>query len=225
MTKPTVREYLRAVFARDLLSLMSGALSVPFTFAGLYMPNIYAKTLFGLLAITALSVAGYRKWASERNEHLNTQTKLENELQKQGQPRVIVVLNNDEWTRLWVCLTNYTDSPAVNLQAGELRCGKTRLLLGELPAQVSNGFSPNIQVFCPDEPANAREWVGVACGGPYEEPILFTLRYTDQEARYEWMTSCQFHFNWSAKKFVIDKQWVEKAVDPGRRTTDEQTTS
>jgi hypothetical protein len=35
------------------------------------------------------------------------------------------------------------------------------------------------------------------------EEMLFVLRYTDQEARHEWVTMCRFHYD-------FDKQWIEK---------------
>lgn len=216
MKRPTVREYLLAVLLDDWPTLMSGGLSVPFAGAALYVSNAYARILFGVLAITAVVAAGFRMWAKEREAHLKTHTELESELDKQGRPKVIVVLNSDAWGTLFLCLTNYTDSPAINLRAGELHCGSQALAYSALPAQVSSGFSPNIQVYCPDEEDESRNWVAIACSGhrkkgtDVSEEMLFALRYTDQEARHEWVTFCRFYYDFSSKRFAIEKQWIEK---------------
>jgi len=215
MTIPTVREYLRAVVVSDWPSILSGGLSVPFTCIALFVSNTYAKTLFGLLAVTGAFIAGYRKWAKERKAHLETQSELENEIAKQGRPAVTVELKNDEWGTLFLCLMNYSDSPAVNLRADDIQCGRQALRL-DLPTLVSSGFSPNIQVYCPDKEGNSRNWIGIACiqirkkGTDVSQTMLIALRYTDQEARYEWVTFCKFYYDFHTKKFSIEKQWIER---------------
>lgn len=114
--------------------------------------------------------------------------------------------------------TNYTNSPAINLRAGDLQCGRRALAYDALPAQVSSGFSPNVRVYWPDEEGEARNWVGIACkrkkGTDTSEEILFALRYTDQEARHEWFTFCRFYYDFSSKRFAIEKQWIEKYQPP-----------
>jgi len=57
--------FLRA-FGANWFTLMSGPLSVPFTFIALIVENTWLKVLFGLLAIICAVVASYLVWRQER---------------------------------------------------------------------------------------------------------------------------------------------------------------
>ena len=48
--------------------------------------------------------------------------------------------------------------------------------------------------------------------------MLAALRYTDQEARHEWVTFCRFYYDFNSKKFLIEKQWIER-YKPGREVS------
>jgi hypothetical protein len=62
---PSIRAYVQALCSRTLV-LMSGSLSVPFALLGLYFPNAWAKSLFGVMAILALFGSLYFLWRDER---------------------------------------------------------------------------------------------------------------------------------------------------------------
>jgi hypothetical protein len=140
LQKPTVNEFAR-VFWQDLGALLSGSLSVPFAFLAAYTSATYTRFIYGALAVAGLLLAIYRMWAKERRNALLIQNELENEIAKQGQPKVTVGLNGDDWGALFLCLMNYTDSPAVNLRADDIQCG-SQVLRFVLPTQVVDGLQP-----------------------------------------------------------------------------------
>jgi hypothetical protein len=76
--------------------------------------------------------------------------------------QVTMELKNDEWGTLFFFLMNYTDSPAVNLRADDIQCGRQTWRL-DFPTLVSSGISPNIQVNCPDKDGESRNWIAIAC--------------------------------------------------------------
>jgi hypothetical protein len=88
-------------------------------------------------------------------------------------------------------------------------------------------YSPNIQVYLPDVDGESRNWIAHACahsrkkGTDVSQTMLFALRYTDQEARHEWVTFCNFYYDFSRKNFLIEKQWIEK-YRPMRRGNSER---
>jgi len=214
LPKPTVKEFFHA-FWKDLGARLSGSLSVPFAFLAAFTSSTRTWPIYGLLAVTGIIVTVYQVWSKERGNALLIEIELKNELAKQGRPQVTVELKNDEWGTLFFCLMNYTNSPAVNLRADDIQCGRQALRL-DLPTLVSSGFSPNIQVYCPDKDGESRNWIAIACahnrknGTDVSETMLAALRYTDQEARYEWVTSCEFYYDFHIKKFLIEKQWIER---------------
>jgi hypothetical protein len=214
LRQPTVKEFFHVIW-HDLGARLSGSLSVPFTFLAVFTSNSRTRPIYGSLAVIGILLTIYQVWSKERQSALIIQNELKNEIEKQGRPQVAVELKTDAWGTLHFCLMNYTDSPAVNLRADDIRCGNQSLRL-DLPPLVSSGFSPNIQVYRPDEVGQARNWIGIACiqirqeGGNVSEMMLAALRYTDQEVRHEWVTCCRFYYDFSMKKFVIEKQWIER---------------
>ncbi len=218
--EPTPKEFL-STLTGNWASLISGGLSVPFTIVSVFAGGQYTKLLFGLLAATGIVFASYKLWAGERDERCKTHKELQNEIAKQGRPMVTVELKNDDRGTFFFCLMNYTNSPAVNLRVDDIQCGGQVLRL-DLPTLVSSGFSPNIQVYCPDQGGDSRTDIAMACafnrkkGTDVSETMLFAVRYTDQEARHEWVTFCRFHYDFQAKKFLIEKQWIEKDEPRGK---------
>src|SRR5579872_6989677 len=148
LPKPTIKEFFR-VFWHHLGARISGSLSVPFTYLAVFTDSSHTRPIYGSLAVIGILLTIYQVWSKERQDALNIQKELKDEIEKQGRPQVAVELKTDEWGTLHFCLMNYTDSPAVNLDAEDIQCGKQSLRL-DLPPLVSSGFSPNIQVYRPD---------------------------------------------------------------------------
>jgi len=40
--------------------------------------------------------------------------------------------------------------------------------------------------------------------------MLGALRYIEQEARYELVTSCEFYYDFHIKKFLTEKEWIKR---------------
>ena len=73
---PTIWTFLRT-FREHLFALMSGGLSVPFAAAAAYYDSLPAKVGFTLLAITALTVAAYSVWRTEREALIKAEAKID----------------------------------------------------------------------------------------------------------------------------------------------------
>ncbi len=73
--KPTVQGFLYALVT-NWASVVSGALSVPFTIASIYSSNLNTRVTFALLAIAGVVVASHRVWALERRERIKAQEEL-----------------------------------------------------------------------------------------------------------------------------------------------------
>jgi hypothetical protein len=213
--QPTPKEFLYS-FISNWSSIISGGLSVPFTWGAIYAGEKWTKLIYGLLAIAGILIASYKIWQWERDELCKTQRELESEVAKQGRPQVTMELSTGGFSELFVCLMNYTASPAINLRSDDIQCG-TQILRFDLPTQVSSGFSPTVQAYCPDKDRDSRNWIGFMCTKnpqnktDLSETILIALRYTDQEAKHEWVTFCKFAYNFNTKKFVIGRQWIESS--------------
>jgi hypothetical protein len=74
-SKPTVLGFLTAFF-KNVGALMSGAVSVPFTYLGLQAPDSQ-KTLFFVLASVCVLMSAYFVWARERRSLVDMQNRLE----------------------------------------------------------------------------------------------------------------------------------------------------
>lgn len=242
INEPTPKEFIYS-FAGNWASIISGGLSVPFTILSLYSNGSHGKLFFRVLAVFGIVFSSYKMWAREREEWIKTSKQLDDEIAKQGRPKITLVLHTGEWSELFICLTNYTDSPAVNLRADDIQSGAETFLF-DPPAQVSSGFSPNVPVYRLDESVvpeidigrsgiiavdgdrNSKYWIGAACRRKEKtecsEEMLISLRYTDQEGKQGWVTSCKFVYNFVSKRFVVVKQWVEASApssEPAQRPT------
>jgi len=180
--------------------------------------NPNTKLIFGLLAITGVVIASYKLWAQEREERVKTQEELENTMAKLGRPQVTILLKDDDERRagrLWVCLMNYTDSPAVNVKADDIPCG-SQVLRFDPPPRITVSFSPDIQFYCPDQGGSSRTDIVMACafiqkkGTEVSNTLQLAIRYTDMDAVHEWVTFGRFHYNFRTKRFELEKQWMEK---------------
>jgi hypothetical protein len=62
--KPTMVGFIRA-FGGQLLTKMSGPLTVPFSVAACFVPHTWAKVFLGTLAILCAWVSSYTVWTVE----------------------------------------------------------------------------------------------------------------------------------------------------------------
>ena len=213
VSKPTLQDFVYTL-VRNWASLVSGALSAPFTVISIYSSNPNTKLTFALLAACGVLVAFYQLWAQEREERIKTQDELEQQTAKLGRPEITLGLKNDEKGQLWVCLMNYSERTAVNVRADDVQCGHRILRLINLPAQLRSGFSPNIQIYCVGD----REELDIATtcilnlkkGTHKFESLQLAFRYTDIDAANEWVSFVQFFYNINSKRFELEKQWVKK---------------
>src|SRR5260221_6593024 len=111
VNKPTPQDFIYTLL-KNWASLVSGALSVPFTLLSIYSQNPNMKLLYGVLAVCGVFVSSYQLWAREREARVNTQAELERQIVKFGGPDVTLGLKNDEKGQLWVCMMNYSNRPA-----------------------------------------------------------------------------------------------------------------
>ncbi len=74
---PSVRQFVWDAY-QDWATLMSGALTVPFTAAAIFLPPKwdYVRGLFGTMAVLSLSVGSYRLWADERRKRIEIERHL-----------------------------------------------------------------------------------------------------------------------------------------------------
>lgn len=71
-----IKAFLAAIAAR-WFTLMSGALSVPATFAAVLASTNTAKVAYGFTALICLFIASYWPWREERKKAISIQTKLD----------------------------------------------------------------------------------------------------------------------------------------------------
>ena len=213
VNRPTPQDFIYTLL-KNWASLVSGALSVPFTMLSIYSTNPNAKVIFGLLAVCGVFVASYQLWAREREERVKTQDELERQIVKFGRPDVTLGLKNDEAGQLWVCMMNYSNRPAVNVRADNIQCGDRTLRFINPPSQLTAGFSPNVQVCWVGHTEDldiATTYILNANKGPNKfEPLLIAIRYTDLDAQHEWVTFGRFTYSVATKRFELEKQWVEQ---------------
>ena len=76
-TKPSVYSFLTTL-TKNWFALMSGAMSIPFTYLGLFQVPEKLKSLFIVLAISSLLTALYILWKKERMFVIDLELKLEN---------------------------------------------------------------------------------------------------------------------------------------------------
>ncbi len=213
-SKPTPTEFLRRLIG-DTTSLVSGGMSVPFTVLSIFSNSKYTKASFGVLAVTGFLIASFRLWAGERQNTLATQEKLTEEINKRGRPEITVELKGDGGGTLHACLMNYASIAAINLRIDDIPCGNGVLRFENIPTMISSGFSPNLQcVFVPSDGSPKRRDIGQELIFDKEkdsEMSRYTLciRYTDSDGVLDWVTKCDFAYDFKQKKIALLKQWIE----------------
>ena len=211
--KPTLAEFLKRLVS-DTTSLVSGGLSVPLTVMSLYSDNKYAKVSFGVLAVTGFLVASYRLWSGERRNTLAVQERLIEEIDKRGRPEVTVELKGDGNT-LHACLMNYASIAAINLRIDDILCGDGVLRFENIPTIISEGFSPNLQCcFVPLDGSPQRRDIVQELIFNMEKnsdmsKYVLAIRYTDSDGVLDWVTKCDFAYDFRQKKIVLLKQRIE----------------
>lgn len=212
--EPTLTEFLRRLVG-DTASLMSGGLSIPFTVLSLYYDNKYAKVSFGVLAVTGFLIASCRLWAGERRNTLAVQERLIEEINKRGRPEITVELKGDGGT-LHACLMNYASIAAINLRIDDIPCGDGVLRFENIPTMISSGFSPNLQCcFMPSDGSPQRrdivqELIFDKDKNSERSKYALAIRYTDSDGVLDWVTKCDFAYDFKQKKIVLLKQWIEE---------------
>lgn len=73
--KPTIRTFLRALFA-NWFTAMSGPLSVPCAIAAFFVPSPMAQFGLGVTAIAYFGFTGYWVWTTERVKLVDVQAQL-----------------------------------------------------------------------------------------------------------------------------------------------------
>jgi len=223
VNKPTPQDFLYAL-GSHWFTLVSSGLSVPFTIVSIYSSGS-TRVIFACLAAAGVFVASYRLWAHEREERVKVQEELEETKAKLGRPQIKILLQHDQernGQRLWVCLMNYTDSPAVNVSADDIACGSHILRL-DAPSDVTQGYSPNIQMYWP-EGGSLREDIAYVCGfnrdrggADRSNSMLIAIRYTDVDGKHEWATFGKFFYDFGERKFKLEKMWIEKTKTNQRK--------
>jgi len=212
-SKPTVAEFLRRLVG-DTTSLVSGGLSVPLTVLSLFSDNKYAKVSFGVLAVTGFLIASYRLWSGERRNTLAVQERLIEEINKRGRPEITVELKGDG-SPLHACLMNYASVAAINLRIDDIPCGDGVLRFENIPTIVSEGFSPTLQCcFVPSDGSPQRRDIVQELSFNKEKnsdmsKYVLAIRYTDSDGVLDWVTKCDFAYDFRQKKIVLLKQRIE----------------
>lgn len=214
-TQPTLREFFKRLID-DTTSLISGGLSVPFAVFSIFADSKYAKASFGVLSLIGFLVACYRLWAGERRNTLVVQERLAEEIDKRGRPEITVELKEGDGGKLHACLMNYASTAAINLRIDDIPCGVGVLRFENIPTMISSGFSPNLQCYFvpPDGSGNRLDIVQelIFAGNPKDSDVtkhLLAIRYTDSDGVLDWVTKCDFGYNFKQKKIVLLKQRIE----------------
>jgi hypothetical protein len=213
-SKPTSTEFLRRLIG-DTTSLVSGGMSVPFTMLSIFSDSKYTKASFGVLAVTGFVIASYRLWAGERRNTLAMQEMLTEEINKRGRPEITVELKGDGGGTLHACLMNYASIAAINIRIDDIPCGDGVLRFENIPTTISSGFSPNLQCYFvpPDGSPKRRDIVQELIFAKSEDSELskyiLAIRYTDSDGVLDWVTKCDFAYDFKQKKIALLKQWIE----------------
>lgn len=180
----------------------------------LFSDNKYAKVSFGVLAVTGFLIASYRLWSGERRNTLAVQERLIEEINKRGRPEITVELKGDG-SGLHACLMNYASIAAINLRIDDISCGGGVLRFENVPTMISSGFSPNLVCcFVPsDGSPQKRDIVQELIFDKYKNSerskYVLAIRYTDSDGVLDWVTKCDFAYDFNQKKIVLLKQWIE----------------
>ncbi len=212
--KPTLTEFFKRLID-DTTSLISGGLSVPFAVFSIFADSKYAKASFGVLSLIGFLIASYRLWAAERRNTLAVQERLVDEIDKRGRPEVTVELKDGSGGTLHACLMNYASTAAINLRIDDIPCGDGVLRFENIPTIISEGFSPNLQCcFVASDGSPIRrdivqELIFDKKKNSDISKYVVAIRYTDSDGVLDWVTKCDFAYDFKQKKIVLLKQWIE----------------
>jgi hypothetical protein len=212
--KPTLTEFFERLI-NDTTSLISGGLSVPFAVFSIFADSKYAKASFGVLSLIGFLIASYRLWAVERRNTLAVQERLIEEIDKRGRPEVTVELKEGSGGTLHACLMNYTLTAAINLRIDDIPCGNGVLRFENIPTIISEGFSPTLQCCfvpsdgSPDRRDIVQELIFDKDKNSERSKCALAIRYTDSDGVLDWVTKCNFAYDFKQKKIVLLKQKIE----------------
>lgn len=167
-----------------------------------------------MLSLIGFLIASYRLWAGERRNTLAVQERLTEEINRRGRPEVTVELKGDGST-LHACLMNYASIAAINLRIDDIPCGEGVLRFENIPTIISEGFSPNLQCcFVPSDGSPIRrdivqELIFDKKKNSDISKYVLVIRYTDSDGVLDWVTKCDFAYDFKQKKIVLLKQWIE----------------
>ncbi len=213
-TKPTLTEFVKRLID-DTTSLISGGLSVPFAIFSIFADSRYAKASFGVLSLIGFLIACYRLWAGERRGTLAVQERLIEEINKRGRPEITVELKEGSGGALHACLMNYASSAAINLRIDDISCRLGTLKFENIPTMISSAFSPNLQCYFAPCDGSAKRWDIVqelifdAEKNSDISKYTLAIRYTDSDGVLDWVTKCDFGYDFKQKKIVLLKQRIE----------------
>jgi hypothetical protein len=111
---------------------------------------------------------------------------------------------------------NYASTAAINIRIDDIPCGVGVLKFDNIPTMISSGYSPNLQCHFvpPDRSAKRLDIVQelIFAGNPKDSDVtkhLLAIRYTDSDGLLDWVTKCDFGYDFKQKKIVLLKQRVE----------------
>jgi hypothetical protein len=125
-SQPTIGQFLQVAY-QDWTTLMSGALTVPFTVLATALPSNwgYARPIFGVMAVLFFSATVYRVWAKEREQRIALEKHLAPRLRLEFDPRqakfVSVTPTQGGFDMLYVRVLARALSPTVNNCRGYLQ--------------------------------------------------------------------------------------------------------
>lgn len=156
--------------------------------------------------------------ASERRNTMALQDRLMEEISKRGRPEITVELKEGSGGTLHACLMNYASIAAVNLRIDSIPCRLGTLRFESIPSALTSGYSPNLQCYFEPWDKSANRWDIV------DELILdaekdseiskytLAIHYTDSDGVLDWVTKCDFGYDFKQKKIVLLNQRVEDGV-------------
>jgi hypothetical protein len=111
---------------------------------------------------------------------------------------------------------NYASTAAINLRIDDIPCGVGLLRFENIPTMISSGFSPNLQCYFVPPEGSANRWDIVQelifAGNPKDSGLtkhILAIRYTDSDGVLDWVTKCDFGYDFKQKKIVLLKQRIE----------------
>jgi hypothetical protein len=143
-------------------------------------------------------------------------TRCKSATDKRGRPEVLVEMDSLDRYALHVCLKNYSSLPALNLRVDDIPCGDGVLKFENVPTKVTSAFGPTLQAYFQDSDGTPRNYDVVhALLFAKKEKVAVSdeyhlaVRYTDADAKKEWVTFCRFAYDFKEWKLMQRKQWIE----------------